>query len=82
MRIRLGFAKGLGTGAAVSVATPSSQTAETNPPDPKRDRPSRVVVAVSDGGFHCTDAGVGRQRCSPRHWWGSACCLPATGSRR
>ena len=44
----------------LSVATPSSNGADTNPPPPpSRDRPSTVVVSVDDDGFHWAHAGVG-----------------------
>jgi hypothetical protein len=40
--------------------TAASSHADTNPPpDPNSDRPSTVVVRVSDGGFQWADAGVG-----------------------
>lgn len=43
----------------LSLATASSH-AGTNPaPQPSDERPSTVVVRVSDDGFHWTDAGVG-----------------------
>lgn len=43
----------------LSIAAPSSR-ADTNPaPNPSDERPSTVVVRVSDGGFHWADAGLG-----------------------
>ena len=45
---------------SVAAAAGHGADAETNPPtNPSRDRPSRVVVSVRDGGFHWADAGVG-----------------------
>jgi hypothetical protein len=44
----------------LSVATAPSRAADTNPsPDPSNERPSTVVVRVSDDGFHWADAGLG-----------------------
>ena len=45
--------------ALLLYVAPSSGHAETPPPDPSRERPSTVVVSVSDDGFQWTDAGVG-----------------------
>jgi hypothetical protein len=43
----------------LSLATASSR-AGTNPaPEPSDERPSTVVVRVSDSGFHWVDAGLG-----------------------
>ena len=42
----------------LSVAATSSH-ADTNPPPDDRERPSTVVVRVSDSGFQWVDAGVG-----------------------
>jgi hypothetical protein len=44
----------------LSLATASSR-AVTNPapPQPSDERPSTVVVRVSDSGFHWVDAGLG-----------------------
>jgi hypothetical protein len=44
----------------LSVATASSRATDTNPPPERREeRPSTVVVRVSDDGFHWADAGLG-----------------------
>ena len=45
--------------ALLLCVAPSSGHAETPPPDPSQERPSTVVVSVSDDGFQWTDAGVG-----------------------
>lgn len=59
----MSIARGLGLLVALalllSLATASGR-AGTNPPsEPSDERPSKVVVRVSDGGFHWVDAGLG-----------------------
>jgi hypothetical protein len=41
------------------VASVSAQQDTTPPPNASDERPSTVVVTVSDGGFHWADAGLG-----------------------
>lgn len=44
----------------LSLGAVSSHGADTNPsPTPSSERPSTVVVRVTDGGFQWADAGVG-----------------------
>ena len=43
----------------LSVAPASGHADTTPPPNSSDERPSTVVVRVSDGGFHWADAGLG-----------------------
>lgn len=43
----------------LSLATASSRAGTNPPPERSEERPSTVVVTVSDDGFHWADAGLG-----------------------
>lgn len=45
--------------AVLSVGAPSHAATTQPPPEPCAERPSTVVVKVSDGGFRWVDAGLG-----------------------
>ena len=62
--------------ALMLCVAPSSGHAETPPPDPSRERPSTVVVSVSDDGFHGPMPVWEQPQRSPRRCSRSASCWP------